>query len=55
MDRGALRPCGIVTGDVHASPASVRSTINQAAEASCQKRPSPMIERSISHLLSFAY
>jgi hypothetical protein len=38
MDRGALRPCGIVTEDVPASPASVGGTINQAAEASCQKK-----------------
>jgi hypothetical protein len=35
MDRQDGRPCGIVTEDVPALPASVRSTINQVAEALC--------------------
>jgi len=33
-DRQDLRPCDIVTENVPALPASVRSTINQAAEVS---------------------
>jgi len=37
IDRKDLRPCGIVTESVPSLPASLRITINQAAEFDIQR------------------